>query len=91
MRISPIIEIDELLKIHKNSDLLIFDVSNGKDAALNYQKEHLEGAFFIDLNSQLADIKKDLSQGGRHPLPTVENFTKTLTEMGIAKHTYNHL
>ncbi len=32
MRISPIIEVDELFKIYKNSDVMIFDVSNGKNA-----------------------------------------------------------
>ena len=45
MKISPIIEIDDLKKIYKNSDLIIFDVSNGKDAKSNYEKEHLEGGY----------------------------------------------
>ena len=60
MRISPIIEVEELLKIYKNSEVMIFDVSSGKNAKINYEKEHLEGAFFIDLNTQLAYIKSDL-------------------------------
>ena len=84
MKISPIIEVDELLKIYKNPDVMIFDVSNGKNAKANYEKEHLEGAFFIDLNSQLADIKTDFSDGGRHPLPKIENFAKTLSDFGIS-------
>ena len=67
MRISPIIEVNELLKIYKNPDVMIFDVSNNKNAKANYETEHLEGAFFVDLNSQLADIKTDFSDGGRHP------------------------
>jgi len=85
MRISPIIEVDELLKIYKNPDVMIFDVSNGKNAKANYGTEHIEGAFFVDLNTQLADIKNDLSDGGRHPLPKIENFSKTLTDLGISK------
>lgn len=85
MRISPIIEVEELLKIYKNSDVLIFDVSNSKNAKTNYETEHIEGAFFIDLNTQLADIKSDLSDGGRHPLPKVETFAKTLIDLGISK------
>ena len=52
MKISPIIEADELLKIYKNPDVMIFDVSNSKNAKSNYEIEHLEGAFFIDLNPQ---------------------------------------
>ena len=85
MRISPIIEVDELLEIYKNSDVMIFDVSNSKNAKANYEAEHLEGALFIDLNTQLADIKSDFSKGGRHPLPKIEAFAKTLTDLGISK------
>jgi thiosulfate/3-mercaptopyruvate sulfurtransferase len=85
MRISPIIEVDELFKIYKNSDVMIFDVSNGKNATSNYETEHMEGAFFVDLNTQLADIKSDFAEGGRHPLPKIETFAKTLTDLGISK------
>lgn len=84
MRISPIIEVEELMKIYKNSDVLIFDASNGKNAKVNYENSHIEGAFFVDLNTQLADIKLDLSKGGRHPLPPIETFAKNLTELGIS-------
>lgn len=85
MRISPIIEVDELQKIYKNPDVMIFDASNGKNAKINYATEHLEGAYFVDVNSQLADIKSDFSQGGRHPLPEIPNFAKTLTDLGISR------
>jgi thiosulfate/3-mercaptopyruvate sulfurtransferase len=88
MRMSPIIEVEELLKIHKNSDVLIFDASNSKNAKANYETEHLEAAFFIDLNTQLADIKPDVSEGGRHPLPKTEIFAETLTGLGISKDTH---
>jgi thiosulfate/3-mercaptopyruvate sulfurtransferase len=85
MNISPIIEVEELLKIYTNPDVLIFDASNGKDAKANYEAEHLESALFVDLNTQLADIKSDFSKGGRHPLPELEKFAETLTELGISK------
>ena len=85
MRMSPIIEVDELLKIYKNSEVMIFDVTNSKNARVHYEAEHLEGAFFVDLNTQLADIKSDYSVGGRHPLPEIETFAKTLTDLGISK------
>lgn len=89
MRLSPIIETDELLKIYNNPDVMIFDVSTGKNAYTNYQQQHLTGAYFVDLNTQLADIKSDFANGGRHPLPTVAAFAKTLTDLGISKN--NHL
>jgi thiosulfate/3-mercaptopyruvate sulfurtransferase len=63
MKISPIIEVEELLKIYKNADVMIFDVSNSKNAKANYESEHIEGAFFVDLNVQLADIKSDYAYG----------------------------
>ncbi len=85
MNITPIIEVEELLNIYKNSEVIIIDASNYKNAKINYEIEHLDGAIFIDLNTQLADIKTDLSQGGRHPLPEIEIFSKTLTESGITK------
>jgi thiosulfate/3-mercaptopyruvate sulfurtransferase len=89
MKLSPIIEADELLQIYKHPGVLIFDVSNGKNAKANYEREHIEGAFFVDLNTQLADIKMDFSNGGRHPLPKIETFAKTLTDFGISKD--NHI
>ena len=85
MPLSPIIETNELLKIFNNPDVLIFDVSTGKNAHANYELEHIAGAYFVDLNTQLADIKSDFADGGRHPLPTVTAFAKTLTELGISK------
>lgn len=89
MHLSPIIEIDNLLKIYNNPEVMIFDVSTGKNAKANYELEHLSGAYFVDLNTQLADIKSDFADGGRHPLPTVAAFAKTLTELGISKN--NHI
>jgi thiosulfate/3-mercaptopyruvate sulfurtransferase len=85
MRVSPIIEAEELLKICRNPYVLIFDASSGKNAKTNYGTEHIEGALFVDLNTQLADIKSDFSHGGRHPLPRTETFAKTLTGLGVTK------
>ncbi len=85
MPISPIIEAEDLLKIAHLPDVMIFDASNSKNARSNYEAEHLEGAYFVDLNTQLADIKSDYSRGGRHPLPEINHFAFTLTELGISK------
>jgi thiosulfate/3-mercaptopyruvate sulfurtransferase len=83
--ISPIIQATELLKLYKSENLIIVDVSSGKNAKSNYEAKHLEGAIFVDLNTQLAEIKDDLSIGGRHPLPEIENFTETLSNIGISE------
>ena len=84
VKISPVINVIELLTLYKSENLVIVDVSNGKDAKSNYEIKHLEGAIFVDLNTQLAEIKNDLSNGGRHPLPKIENFAKTLSDLGIS-------
>ena len=88
MKISPIIEAKALSEILEDANVMIFDVSNGKNALTNYKAQHITGAIFIDLNSRLAQIKEDFSNGGRHPLPTVESFAETLTALGISKGTH---
>lgn len=87
-KLSPIIQVSDLNELFKRNDLIILDVSNGKEAQSNYKQKHLDGALFVDLNSQLADIKEDLSKGGRHPLPTTENFSKLLSTLGITPKTH---
>ena len=87
-KLSPIIQVSELKELHQKNDLIILDVSNGNEAQLNYNQKHLDGAIFVDLNSQLADIKEDVSKGGRHPLPTLENFSKLLSTLGITPKTH---
>ena len=84
MNRSPIIAASELLAIYKTNNIVLIDASNGKNAKLNYQEKHLKGALFVDLDTQLADIKEDFSNGGRHPLPSVKEFAKKFTALGIA-------
>lgn len=81
--ISPIIRAGELLKIYQKENLVLVDASNNPKAA--YEKQHLDGALFVDVNTELADIKKDLSNGGRHPLPDLKDFSETLSKLGISR------
>jgi thiosulfate/3-mercaptopyruvate sulfurtransferase len=80
----PIIKVSELFQIYKSENVIIADVSNHPHAKSNFVHRHLEGAIFIDLNTQLADIKEDLSNGGRHPLPKLEDFLQTISNLGIS-------
>jgi thiosulfate/3-mercaptopyruvate sulfurtransferase len=86
--ISPILYTAELWALVKNENLVIVDVSNGPMARANFDKNHLKGALFVDLNTQLADIQEDVSIGGRHPLPTFKQFSKTLQTLGIDKNSH---
>lgn len=81
--IPPIIKPAELIALLPNSELVIIDASNGSGAKENYEAQHLEGALYVDLNTQLANINADVAIGGRHPLPTLEQFSETLTSLGI--------
>lgn len=81
----PIIQSAALLKLYKSENLVLIDARSGKNAKANYEEKHLDGAVFVDLESQLAEIKEDASNGGRHPLPKIENFAKTLSDLGISE------
>lgn len=83
-RISPIIKPLELTSLLGSKALVIVDTSNGKGAKENYEAKHIDGALYVDLNTQLADIKPDVAEGGRHPLPTTTQFSETLTNLGIS-------
>ncbi len=41
-KISPIIQATELLKIYLSESLVLVDVSNGKNARVNYEEKHLD-------------------------------------------------
>lgn len=82
--LSPIISAQELIELKQNTPLVLIDASAGPDSKEKYKQQHLVGALYVDLNNDLADIKDDASQGGRHPLPSTSAFAKTLTKLGIS-------
>ena len=77
--LTPLIHAEELLRLNPTSYILV-DASFGK---ANYEAKHLLGAIYVDLNTQLSDIKPDAADGGRHPLPTVQQFSERLGALGI--------
>ena len=84
----PIITPNQLLEAVQTNAIVLVDATNSPTAYQNHQQSHLLGALFVDVNTQLADIKEDVSIGGRHPLPTVDQFSKTLTDLGITPETW---
>lgn len=86
--IAPIIQPNELLDLYKKEKIVILDASSGENAKANFHKKHLDTALYVDLNSQLASIKDDFAKGGRHPLPTIEEFAETLKNLGITKNSH---
>lgn len=80
---SPLITVSELVEIFPNPDLIIVDARNSPNPKKTYDTGHLKGALFVDPNLELADIKANLADGGRHPLPKLKEFCKTLGKLGI--------
>lgn len=79
---SPIISPSELKNLPAQN-LIILDARVGKDVRQNYVNKHIKSARFIDLDKDLAEIGEDAAFGGRHPLPGIEKFTETLSDLGI--------
>ncbi len=85
---SPLINPAELFEIRNQTNLILVDVRTSVGAKEKYLANHLRGAFFVDLNTDLADIKADAAVGGRHPLPTSSQFAKVLKRCGITPENY---
>ena len=82
MKLSPIINAEELLNLSPEN-LVLVDAGSGDSAYQNYLSAHLDGAFYVDLNNDLAEISTDAKVGGRHPLPSLEKFAQVLQRLGI--------
>ncbi len=80
----PIIQASELLQLYRSQNLVLVDASSGENSRIKYANKHLDGAISIDLNTHLSQLKNNFSNGGRHPLPRIENFTRIIASFGIS-------
>ncbi|MCU7614450.1 sulfurtransferase [Chryseobacterium sp. GMJ5] len=83
----PIISPSELKNL-PNENHIVLDARVGKDAFQNYLTRHIKGARFIDLDKDLAEIGENAAFGGRHPLPSIEKFAQTLSNLGISENSH---
>jgi len=64
------------------------DLNNAAAGRTQFETQHIAGALFADINTDLATHDKSLAiNGGRHPLPTREHFAQWLSVCGIDAHT----
>lgn len=87
MKISPIINAEDLANLNQDN-IVIVDAGSGGSAYEKYLQEHLDGALYVDINNDLAQIPKDARNGGRHPLPSLEKFTESLNGLGINQNSH---
>lgn len=83
---SPLIEITDP-HILDNTAILI-DVRGGADAYERYLAGHLNNAIFASLDADLAAKPVDAAIGGRHPLPSLEDFAATLSRWGVTPNSH---
>lgn len=71
------------------SEVLVADVRwylDGRSSAAAYEAGHIEGAVYVDMDTDLADHSRPASFG-RHPLPSPEHFAAAMSRLGIADDT----
>jgi len=64
-----------------------YDLSDPPAARARYLEGHIPGAVFLDLDSDLSDLSIPPEVGGRHPLPTAEQFAAAGGRAGIGPDT----
>ncbi len=69
----------------ENPQLVIIDcrfaLADAELGEKQYQESHIPGAFYLDLNRDLASAVG--THGGRHPLPNIAELADKLSEIGI--------
>jgi thiosulfate/3-mercaptopyruvate sulfurtransferase len=80
---SPLLSAQELITLHQTRAIVLIDVRTGVGIKERYAAQHLQGALWIDLDTDLAHIGTDAAKGGRHPLPPIAQFATVLTRLGI--------
>jgi thiosulfate/3-mercaptopyruvate sulfurtransferase len=48
-----------------------------------YLEGHIPGAVFCDLETDLSDLGRPVEEAGRHPLPSAQDFTDAMRELGV--------
>lgn len=70
-------------ELRKYTHVQFVDARSGPDAHKRFIEGHIPGAVHADLDKDLADIKTNAADGGRHPLPSPNQFAAWLGKVGI--------
>jgi thiosulfate/3-mercaptopyruvate sulfurtransferase len=86
INISPLISAQALNSVIGN--VVVVDARSGPDAAERFSKGHYPGAIHVDLDKNLSKKSDNAANGGRHPLPPINDFGNFLGEIGISPDTH---
>jgi thiosulfate/3-mercaptopyruvate sulfurtransferase len=64
-----------------------YDLADPPAARARYLGAHIPGAVFVDLDTDLSDLSVPAEVGGRHPLPSAEQFAESMGRAGIGDET----
>jgi len=92
MGTSPLIQVAELASLLAGAEHdspprgpALLDVRyrmSGPTGRREFERAHIPGASYVDLDTELATIRPD-GLGGRHPMPAVETFTAAMRSAGV--------
>lgn len=84
-----LVNVNWLKENTRNEDITIvdcrFDLMKHSYGKESYDKGHIAGAFFMDMENDLASKVKE--HGGRHPFPNLDDFKGKLESIGIGNDT----
>jgi thiosulfate/3-mercaptopyruvate sulfurtransferase len=82
---SAIIDVEELQRRRETANFVILDcrfsLADPELGFNQYQQDHISGAYYVDLNQELSSAMAE--HGGRHPLPSAEQFNDLCRQLGI--------
>ena len=88
--IAPVVSVDAVLELTGSADSVVLaDVRwylDGRDGHGEFQRGHIPGAVWVDLDRQLAAHGAPAAEG-RHPFPSPEAFAAAMGELGIGDRT----
>lgn len=85
----PLTQVGELtahLAVAETRRPVLLDVRyrmGGPAGREEFERAHIPGASYVDMDTALATIRPD-GVGGRHPMPTVETFTAAMRSAGVS-------
>ena len=83
---NPYISIEAALEMISDNTSVLLDCRwflDGRDARALYREGHIPGARFLDMEEVATDLS--IKNTGRHPLPSVSDYCKSIGALGVTK------